>query len=41
MNDKNNTLMIDNQTVAFEEGQTVLDVARAAQIYIPTLCLSC
>ena len=38
MNDKNNTLMIDNQTVAFEEGQTVLDVARAAQIYIPTLC---
>lgn len=33
------TLTIDNMKVEFEEnGQTILDVARSADIYIPTLC---
>jgi len=32
------TLTIDGQLVSAEEGQTVLDAARDAGIYIPTLC---
>ena len=33
------TLNIDAQTVEFQPGQTILEVARAAGIYtIPTLC---
>ncbi len=32
------TLSIDNQVVQFTQGQTILDVARANGIYIPTLC---
>lgn len=31
-------MTIDGQTVAFEEGQTVLQVARNRGIYIPSLC---
>ena len=31
-------MTIDGQTVGFEEGQTVLEVARAHGIYIPSLC---
>ncbi|MDY3993704.1 MAG: NADH-dependent [FeFe] hydrogenase, group A6 [Evtepia sp.] len=32
------TLTIDNRTVTVPEGTTILDAARAADIYIPTLC---
>jgi len=32
------TLSIDGQSVAVEEGKTVLEAAQAADIYIPTLC---
>lgn len=31
-------LEIDNQTVTAKEGSTILDVAKAAGIEIPTLC---
>jgi [NiFe] hydrogenase diaphorase moiety small subunit len=29
---------IDNQPVSFEEGQTIMDAAMAAEVYIPHLC---
>ena len=32
------TLIINNNTVSFEQGQTILQVARENQIEIPTLC---
>ncbi len=32
------TLRIDNQIVEFSKGETILDAARHAGIYIPTLC---
>jgi len=32
------TISIDGQAVAFEEGQTIMDAAMAAGIYIPHLC---
>jgi [NiFe] hydrogenase diaphorase moiety small subunit len=32
------TLRIDGKTVAFEEGQTIIEAATAAGIYIPHLC---
>lgn len=34
----NNTLFIDGQAVPFEAGQTIMDAALAAGIYIPHLC---
>jgi NADH dehydrogenase/NADH:ubiquinone oxidoreductase subunit G len=34
------TLTIDGRKVTAEEGQTVLDVARRNNIYIPTLCVN-
>jgi [NiFe] hydrogenase diaphorase moiety small subunit len=33
-----NTITIDGQTVPFSDGQTVMDAALAAQVYIPHLC---
>ncbi|MFA7242791.1 MAG: 2Fe-2S iron-sulfur cluster-binding protein [Sulfuricellaceae bacterium] len=33
-----NTITIDGQTVPFEEGQTIMDAALAAGVYIPHLC---
>ncbi len=33
-----NTITIDGQAVPFEEGQTIMDAAMAAGIYIPHLC---
>jgi len=38
MASKRNTLYIDENLVEFNEGQTILDVAKESQIYIPTLC---
>lgn len=38
MNDQINTITIDGQSVPFEEGQTIMDAALAADIYIPHLC---
>ena len=38
MNAPNNTLFIDGQPVAFSEGQTILQAALAAGIFIPHLC---
>ncbi|KKN47763.1 hypothetical protein LCGC14_0659600 [marine sediment metagenome] len=38
MNDKKATLKINNSIAEFSEGQTILEVARDARIYIPTLC---
>ena len=32
------TLNVDGQDVTVPEGATVLDAARAAGIYVPTLC---
>ncbi|MGE5834713.1 MAG: 2Fe-2S iron-sulfur cluster-binding protein, partial [Acidobacteriota bacterium] len=32
------TLTIDGRTVAAQDGQTILDAARASTIEIPTLC---
>ena len=32
------TLRIDGQTIPFQEGQTIMDAALAADIYIPHLC---
>lgn len=32
------TLIIDNQNIAIEEGSTILDAAKEAGIFIPTLC---
>lgn len=32
------TITIDGQTVPFEEGQTIMDAALAAGVYIPHLC---
>lgn len=32
------TLKIDGAVLAFEEGQSILDVARANGVYVPTLC---
>jgi [NiFe] hydrogenase diaphorase moiety small subunit len=29
---------IDNQPISFEEGQTIMDAAMAAEVYIPHLC---
>ncbi|OQX01887.1 MAG: NADP oxidoreductase, partial [Thiothrix lacustris] len=34
----NNTLFIDGREVPFEIGQTIMDAALAAGIYIPHLC---
>lgn len=33
-----NTLVIDGKTIAFTAGQTIMDAALAAKIYIPHLC---
>jgi len=33
-----NTIMIDGREIPFEEGQTIMDAALAADIYIPHLC---
>ncbi|MHA2088049.1 MAG: sulfide/dihydroorotate dehydrogenase-like FAD/NAD-binding protein [Promethearchaeota archaeon] len=38
MSDKQNTLQIDGRSVSISEGQTILEVARNNNIYIPTLC---
>jgi [NiFe] hydrogenase diaphorase moiety small subunit len=38
MNAPNNTFFIDGQPVAFAEGQTILQAALAAGIFIPHLC---
>ena len=35
---KNITLKIDHKKIEVPEGSTVLDAARAAEVYIPTLC---
>lgn len=32
------TIMIDGQVIAFQEGQTIMDAALAAGVYIPHLC---
>lgn len=34
----NRTLSIDNRTIPYEQGQTIMDAAMAAGIYIPHLC---
>ncbi len=34
----NNSISIDGRNIPFEEGQTVMDAALAADIYIPHLC---
>jgi len=34
----NNTITIDGREIPFEEGQTIMDAALAADIYIPHLC---
>ena len=36
--DMNNTITIDGQEIPFEAGQTIMDAALAAGIYIPHLC---
>jgi [NiFe] hydrogenase diaphorase moiety small subunit len=33
-----NTITIDGQTIAFKAGQTIMEIAKAAGIYIPHLC---
>ena len=33
-----NTITIDGQTILFEKGQTIMDAALAAGVYIPHLC---
>lgn len=33
-----NTITIDGKTISFEAGQTIMDAALAARIYIPHLC---
>jgi len=33
-----NTITIDGQTIPFQEGQTIMDAALAAGVYIPHLC---
>jgi [NiFe] hydrogenase diaphorase moiety small subunit len=33
-----NTIFLDGQEIPFEEGQTIMDVALAAGVYIPHLC---
>ena len=38
MSENNKVLYIDNIEVEFKEGQTILEAARNANIYIPTLC---
>ena len=38
MSNKKATLKINNSIVEFSEGQTILEVAKDAGIYIPTLC---
>ena len=38
MNAPNNTFFIDGQPVAFAEGQSILQAALAAGIFIPHLC---
>ena len=38
MNENNITLSINDQEVKAEPGQTVLQVARTMNIWIPTLC---
>ncbi len=38
MTDNPNTITIDNMAVPFADGQTIMDVALAAKIYIPHLC---
>ena len=37
-NSTNNSITIDGREIPFEEGQTIMDAARAADIYIPHLC---
>jgi len=39
-NNFDNTITIDGKTVAFTKGQTILDVALAANIHIPHLCFN-
>jgi NAD(P)H-flavin reductase/ferredoxin len=38
MSDKQKTVQIDGASVSFSEGQTILEIARNNNIYIPTLC---
>jgi len=33
-----NTIIIDGEEVSFQEGQTIMDAALAAKVYIPHLC---
>ena len=33
-----NTIIIDNETIPFEDGQTIMEAATAAGVYIPHLC---
>ncbi len=35
---KNNEIRIDGQTIPFEEGQSIMEAAEAADIYIPHIC---
>ena len=32
------TLMLDGRKVDFQSGQTILEVARSVEVFIPTLC---
>ena len=32
------TITIDGKTIPFEDGQTIMDAAMAADVYIPHLC---
>ncbi|MFX1525196.1 MAG: sulfide/dihydroorotate dehydrogenase-like FAD/NAD-binding protein [Promethearchaeota archaeon] len=38
LNDKNNTLNINGHDIEFVDGQSILEVANNAGVYIPTLC---
>ena len=38
MKENNNTITIDGREIPFKEGQTIMDAALAADIYIPHLC---
>ncbi|MFO8017111.1 MAG: sulfide/dihydroorotate dehydrogenase-like FAD/NAD-binding protein [Promethearchaeia archaeon] len=38
MTERKNTLLIDHQEISFEAGQTILEIAEEADIYIPRLC---
>ncbi|MHA2280426.1 MAG: sulfide/dihydroorotate dehydrogenase-like FAD/NAD-binding protein [Promethearchaeota archaeon] len=38
MNNKTNTLIINDTSVTFSDGQTILEIAKKEGFYIPTLC---